>query len=159
MAHIGKLYKLQFRRDLSRERNNRNGYPEAFRWSQSNVTGAVAIDVVSNLVPMVNLATDSQPPMTWQSATRLAGGVHYNLRWIIDDPFNIPDSTALFVVRDLDHSVDLFSFPLSRKGYAATPSAFSGQTVGHYMDSSLWRVVAGTFFWNVAALNWANYNP
>lgn len=159
MAHLGKAYKVQFRRDLSREALNRNGYPEAYRFSASGFTGAVAIDFLNNLVPLINLATNAQPPMRWQSATRTAGGVNYNARLIIDDPFNLPNSTLTFVVRDLTHSVDLFSMNKAVNTYAGVPagqSSFSGRP---FTDSPLWKASGADFFWNTDALGWRDYNP
>lgn len=159
MAHVGKLYKLQFRRDLSRVSNNAGGYPEAFRWGASNFTGAVADDFLNNVVPLINLAKDPQPPMQWQSDTRHIAGISYNARFVVDDPFNMPDSSLTFVVRDLTHSVDLFTFFSAANSYSGRPSGMSGLATTGFMDSPLFKNIAGSFLWAAAAMGWNTYNP
>lgn len=159
MAHIGKSYKLQFRRDLANVTNNRLAYPEAFRWSSSNTNGAVAADLINHVVPLVNTATNAQPPMVWQSAPRTAGGVSYIARLTLDDPFDISKCTFKFEVIQQPIGPNLFTFTVSGGHLNGDPSGFNGSATTGFTDSPLYRIVAGNFFWNMSALGWAGYNP
>ncbi len=159
MAHVGRQYKLQFRRDLANVTNNVNAYPEAFRWGMSNAAGPVANDFLNNVVPLINLATDAQPPMVWQSDPRAIAGINYIGKLTITDPFDPQAQKFALEVKDTGSGAILFSYtpPAIVRGYFT--STVSGFANTNFTDSALFRVVAGSFLWSIGALGWNDYNP
>jgi hypothetical protein len=75
MAHIGKAYRLAFRRDLSLQvSRNRNGWPAQMRPVVNNAFGSVA-SVVSSLPWLLDLAFDSSTGhVSGESQHLVAGG-------------------------------------------------------------------------------------
>lgn len=159
MAHVGKFYKLQFRRDLAQVPNHAQGWPEAFRYSQSNTSGAIAADAINNVVPLINLAKNSQPPMIWLSDIRTVGGIPYRMRITIADPLNSDKPDFKFEVFNSTTLANIFNFSKAPGTVAYGPSGTHGSEAGTFADSTNWKIVGGGFLWNTAALPWSLYNP
>lgn len=86
MAHIGKSYKLQFRRDLADTRNNRDGYPECFGLVLENVDGSIGTMIDRQLYQLVNVEKDSQPPMQWKNESIVVAGTLLKFYATVVDP-------------------------------------------------------------------------
>jgi hypothetical protein len=159
MAHIGKNYKLQFRRDLANVRNNRDAFPEAFKWSNSNASGDVASDFLNNLVPLVNLMTDAQPPMVWTSDVRTVGSIGYHALLVISDPLDPTKFRIDFKLLQQGTGAILFGYSPPAGTPSYFPSGFNSFTSTGYQDSVHYKIVGGGFFWSLGALGWNQYNP
>lgn len=86
MAHAGKIYKLQFRRDLQMQLNTGPGWAEAFSSNVLNVGGAKGVLILTNDWRPVNLLKDGQPPMIWTSFPYSNAGITWRLRLTLNDP-------------------------------------------------------------------------
>lgn len=159
MAHVGKFYKLQFRRDLANVLNNVNAYPEAMLWDQSNLGGPLGIDVRDHQPILINLAKDNQPPMVWESVVRHAGGIDYTVRLTINDPFNIPASTLRVQVLDANTAATYFNWVQQLKSPSSTPSGWSGVSFAAFIDTPQYKILGGSFLWDWRAAAWSVYNP
>ncbi len=86
MAHAGKFYKVQFRRDLKLEFPNYVGWAEAYNVRQEGIIGTFGHFISNRVYQCVNLATNNQPPMIWQSPLYNDGGRNTYMRMTVPDP-------------------------------------------------------------------------
>ncbi len=86
MAHKGNLYKVQFRRDLHLDLDNRFGYPEAYNVQVNGVYHAGGSPLGSINFLCVNLLTSTQPPMVWVSPWVTSFGFTFRVTITIVDP-------------------------------------------------------------------------
>ncbi len=86
MAHSGRLYKLQFRRDLHLDLKNPFGYPECFLIALANLGTPFGNFSFSDTFSCVDLLTSNQPPMIWASPWTVVLSHMYRLTLTIDDP-------------------------------------------------------------------------
>lgn len=88
MAHVGKHYKLWFRRDASWELNNYAfGWPEAYHVHQHGLLASARYRVeVVDLKPAINLSKDYS--RIWRSET--LGNIFDNAYWQVEFP-GVPD--------------------------------------------------------------------
>lgn len=159
MAHVGKRWKLQFRRDLWSVGFNADHWAEAYRYQQTPAFGVVAADFLSSTVPLVNLLTNDQPPMVWRSGPRVAAGITYDVIYSQTEP-NFPDLRVVtFTVKDLTHGVDLFRFNTIAGLLGGGPAQTSVTSQAVSLESPLWNTGGQSFIWRVDAMTWAEYNP
>jgi hypothetical protein len=159
MAHVGRSYKLQFRRDLHLNVNNDQGFPEAFNARMTGFSGAKGSLLAAALFQPVNLAKSNQPPMIWTSSVVVSSGFHWRLSI---ESVAVPwrSGTAQQWLIELEEIgvgvaiVGVFNDPIaSYSAISATPDG----TLVHYAPGyaggpPLSRCLA-------AAASWATYNP
>lgn len=98
MAHVGKLYKLQFRRDLAMVANNVNAWAEAYFFNVLGIFGAKG-QWFSNQNPIcINTAKESQPPMTWSSYVFSNHGISWQQFVTCIDPVGDPTDDKHYVL-------------------------------------------------------------
>jgi hypothetical protein len=159
MAHIGRDYKLQFRRDLAQVRNNQDAYPEAFRFTQDVGFGAVFQDNRNHIVPLVNTSTVDQPPMIWISQPRPVGGRDYRMRLTINDPFHIGQDSVIFEVFYIAPITMLYKFICPAGAWNGVPDHLNGHPGVVVIDDPLWGSGGPDDVWQTFALGWRDYNP
>ncbi len=86
MAHTGKTYKLQFRRDLHLDLQNVDGWPEAFLINWQGLVTPFGSGISTGSFLCVNLLTSNQPPMVWVSASTLFDGQHWKTTVTFNNP-------------------------------------------------------------------------
>lgn len=130
MAHIGKFWKLQFRRDLANVSNNREAWPEAYTVEVFSVGGIPAFN--GGIPPQlcINKLTVTQPPMVWTSEAFVHLGKTYTWNLTFVDPWNASSNTGnghlrlteatLGVVIDGDYPFT-GGFPTQMGGFMAAP--------------------------------------
>lgn len=159
MAHVGKLYKLAFRRDLGNVSRNYNSWPEAFRYSQNSSSGPVYVDNRDNLIPLINVAKDGQPPMVWTSNPRIYAGRPYTMRWSILDPLFRGSNSVLFDCHFTDDGENILNWSTDERYITGSPNFCSGFGVLTLHDSTWWRVSSTSMGWTMTAMPWSQYNP
>ncbi len=159
MAHKGKFYKLQFRRDLASTINNNFAYPEAVRWSSSNVQGAVALDIVNRQPLLLNLLREGQPPMVWTTGVETVAGISYVASLTIINPFETVGASLRFHVVDATSGIIYFDFSTTQKLSGASFAGWSGIGSPPFTDSPQYRIVGVGFQWDWQAVGYSAYDP
>jgi|SRR5215471_9858869 len=90
MAHVGKRYKLQFRRDLHRDSFNDRAWPEAWKLLVEDFAGLKGSLLDGLTVIVIDLRKNDQPPMVWESDPIPIGGLTFTYRLVIADPLGAP---------------------------------------------------------------------
>jgi hypothetical protein len=100
MAHVGKKYKLWFRRDLSINRKNVDGWAECYVCRASGFAGTDSSIWNQSFWQCVNLTKGAVPDREWVSEYRIINGVEYRLRWSITNNINLgSDSVRVYMER------------------------------------------------------------
>lgn len=159
MAHVGKLYKLQFRRDLSGEPNNRNGWPEAAIVDIVGVAGPQAA-ICSGLPYLcLNLLTNSQPPMVWRSDDYVLNGKSVYKLVTVSSP---PDSqlrSSVWQIKETATGIILFEVQIAAGDWNGSPSLMTLPVANVTVESpGVHRQFPHVSLeWHAA--RWAIYNP
>jgi hypothetical protein len=103
MAHVGKQYKLAFRRDLSQHFTNATGLPEAFDIVNTAFELPNGSLWPSTTFRCVNTAKLGQPPMTWLSGSTTNSLGIWTLTWIMDRTWEFPTSDITISVQSTTH--------------------------------------------------------
>lgn len=159
MAHLGKQYKLQFRRDLAFVTNNRNAYPEGMLFGATGLSGAVGNDIDSFPPLCVNLLADSQPPMIWTSDILHAGGIDYTVTVTITAPEIAATANVAVEVKDANTGAIYLSFSTAAKLFTPSFSTMGGIITAGFTDSPQCKASSGSFFWGWNAALWSQYSP
>jgi len=159
VAHVGKNYKLQFRRDTHLDVNNALGYPEAFSAFFDQLVIPQTTSGLGITFQCVNLATLSQPPMTWSSNWVTAWGTQWRTSFEFTQPATrIGDlMPIIYTLEETIGGIVIAWTSMTRvNNYQSyQTSAFGG--TGTVAAGYLWGATSQTFLGH--ALNWAAYNP
>jgi hypothetical protein len=159
MAHVGKFYKLQFRRDLNFAPPNVQGWPEAATWNIDAGVGVMAAALRAVPVPCFNLLKTNQPPMVWTSAARPFATFHYKYIVSISNPQDLSLTEIRFQVQRQEDGVILFD--LTDPGHHPTglPSQlFWGSNIGGSFVAPWYGPGSGQTA-VFEAMGWGAYNP
>ncbi len=159
MAHVGKNYKVQFRRDLSSKENNRDGWPEAFDFNSSDFGGTLGFPLNHLAVKLFNLLTDAQPPMVWTSDPVTVGGVPLRFILSVNEPSFLTTATTELEIIRTDTGVTLFK--------STGPTLHPEGTFGDIhcfndtfpVQTSLISALGDPMAYHAIALQWGAYNP
>lgn len=98
MAHAGKFYKVQFRRDLHLEFPNSVGWAEAYDVRQDGIIGVFGHFISSRVYRCINVQKNNQPPMVWQSPLYNDGGRDTYMKLTVPDPLIVQPGTYPMLV-------------------------------------------------------------
>jgi hypothetical protein len=159
MAHVGKFYKLQFRRDLSSVTNNTQAWPEGATWSVVGLGGVVGHLLNNNPIRVYNLLTDSQPPMVWTSDIEVVAGIPIVYHVTLYDPWILGEASFEFGITHALSGVILFHQPQS--GPSINGSRSNAFWFGTFPDLTTPEINAPLGKPDAAfkALPWSSYNP
>lgn len=159
MAHVGKQWKLQFRRDLARVASNQQAYPEAYLIA--GIAGAGSIGSAMPTTPwlVINTETNNQPPMVWLSEVQIVNGVPVHVSIEIPDPYIISQSDIVLRVLKLGNVVIYKS--TNQTNPLSGPSPGLWLTVGGTVDAqgSEFHTGSSPPALGGHAATWADYNP
>jgi hypothetical protein len=97
MAHVGKHYKLQFRRDLyAGVLNHEWAFPECYRLTVEGISGQVGAILNRHEWFCVNKHMNDQPPMVWQSVAESFSFGNAFAIFTIADPLKVTMDELLF---------------------------------------------------------------
>lgn len=159
MAHVGKFYKLQFRRDLAAVFNNNGAYPEAYMIGGIAGFGPIGSRMPTDPWQVINLLKDNQPPMIWVSDDQIVNGLPVHVRIDIIDSWHLGQSDIVLRVfknvADLIYQQTMRCNPLSgpQPGLWFTVSATVDVETPEYNSHGLGFSVSGH------AATWTEYNP
>ncbi len=86
MAHVGRKYKLAFRRDVHADLNNDRGYPEAFLATFFNVITSFGNFPVVGPILIINDPHAPAPPMSWFAPNTPPPGQDWSAHLILPVP-------------------------------------------------------------------------
>lgn len=159
MAHIGRFYKLQFRRDLASTPNNVDAYPEAFGVVIENVTGPVGTAIDRNRYQLVNLLTNAQPPMIWKNDSIVVASIRTEWTAKIMSPFVAAEASWEIKIVDFVSRAVLFRLipPVGVAGLRF--SNWSWPPFAPTDQSSQCHALGTNVSCSAAAEPWNRYNP
>lgn len=159
MAHVGRFYKLWFRRDLHLEVFNSRGYAEAYQVFLHDLFGSDAADIESADWLCVNTLKDAGDLREWTSAYQHINGVDYRLRFSVISSINDRPTKGKF-------SVDRLGLGEVLAITAEAPSTgFVYQTLGWFQNATVItrvtpaRIDGAAFPLFAQAADWNAYNP
>lgn len=159
MAHLGKHYKVQFRRDLHGDVNNDAGYPEAFGVEWDDLLTPFSFSGLPILFQCINLAKENQPPMIWTSGWYPFDGVMWRTSIELEHP-----TERIGTVQDVIYELECSTggIVIAGSGKYTVQNYSSLQTnafsfVGTVASGYQWGTFTQTL--NCNALGWAAYNP
>lgn len=159
MAHVGRMYKLQFRRDLYNGVNYVDGWPECYVLGLRNMGGSVGGVLQHIVVQAVNLLTDIQPPMFWISDADVYGGIPCFLILRIDDPYPTSASTITIAVVRQDTGQVLYKDVLLPVPRNQSPRSLSGGSGHPPVETPECHQLFGSGTMRADAAPWEIYNP
>ncbi len=159
MAHVGKRYKLQFRRDLALNVVNRDAYPEGAFLSVASLGGVVGDRIQQNDIIVANLLTDAQPPMVWTSGIVVVSSVPFHAQVTLDG-FNGIDKPfgRLKIIREITGAI-LFDSGESVSRQDGPPFNCGWQCGVPPTQTALCHILGATFAFGMMAAEWVDYNP
>lgn len=158
MAHAGKFYKLQFRRDLSMNMAHKIGWAEAYNVVQTGLAGAFGTFIQNREYLCINKRMNNQPPMVWTSAPYDDGGRETFMELFVNDPTPALTNDVMFTCQifrtlDLEPLVDaVFSNSDPEQNWTRFSGSVGGDivnTVPGYTVPHFWTVAASAAGWNL----------
>lgn len=159
MAHVGKFYKLQFRRDLAATSNNNDGYPEAFGISMEVLDGSLGHLISGHQYTIVNLLMNNQPPMVWRSGSILVGGTPIEITASVDPPQQVPDAIWTVTIKHAVTGYSYFEITLIPLPLGSSFSVWQFFTAVPTHETTEIHRLGGGIRAGARALGWNSYNP
>jgi len=159
MAHIGKLYKLQFRRDLANVTDNRNAYPEAMLFKEDNMDGPIGLAIGAHRVLLVNVAKNNQPPMKWVSSPATVAGVTYTVTFSLSDPFDTSSTNVDLQVVNVGTGAILMHWSSGPPMFGNAPARMANDGGTVITQTPLCNIPSTIPSWEYDAAGWTAYNP
>lgn len=159
MAHIGKFYKLQFRRDLALNYLNHHAFPEGALASSTSLGGTVGGGFAGKTFLLVNLLKDNQPPMVWSADNHVVNGVRLIIIFTIKEkPDRAPIPVELEIKR-WSTGGTLFKAQGTSGPLGFDPPEYLLTFFPPFVQTPEISGSSGGVGWGMSAADWSAYNP
>jgi len=159
MAHKGKKYKLQFRRDLTLRDFQTKGFAECYNGRTIIFREAPPGNITDQVIQYINLDKSGDNNRQWIGQPFTFLGANARIRWTMRDAWKFPDVIYEVVLERLGGAA------LLRKA-AATASNFNDYTFGTILMTQPWDFQSVTLpgTWDrieldLRAAGYDTYNP